>query len=129
MADVVVEIEAVAVAVESALHAADEAEAAGIADDGIGLQRGEPAEEAGRDLAHVLEDALLPDDLDGLQRRRAAHRIAGVGVAVVEQQVRARPRAHHLQHRPAENSSELTSALRNPIAVSCFDNKMKTNIS
>src|SRR3546814_15875477 len=87
MADVVVEIEAVAVAVESALHAAYEAEAAGIADDGIGLQRGEPAEEVGRDLAHVPEDALLLDDLDGLQRRRAAHRMAG---AIGRQAGRAR---------------------------------------
>src|SRR3546814_8752735 len=113
MADVVVEIEAVAVAVESSLHAADEAEAAGIADDGIGLQRGEPAEEVGRDLAHVLEDALLLDDLDGLQRRRAAHRMAGGGVAVVEQQVRARPR------RSEEHTSELQSLMRISYAVFC----------
>src|SRR3546814_20116974 len=57
----------------------------------------QPLEEVGRHRAHVLQDALLLDDLDVLQCGGAANRMAGIGVAVVEQQIRRRLGAQALQ--------------------------------
>ena len=98
LADVLVELQRiVAVAVGDAFDAGHQPGAAHLADQRQFLQRLQPRLEIGRDLARMVEDAAF-QQVEVLQRHRAADRMAGIGVAMAEHRIGMVGAAQLLQH-------------------------------
>ena len=70
------------VGAHDAIHAADKADAAHIANNWEFPQAFEPRLELGGKRPDVLQQAVALDNLDILQRRRRRNRVTGIGVAV-----------------------------------------------